>query len=73
MENLFKDENGELQPLKKSEGAVPYGEPKETPRRCPGGAAPSPGDDSAPYVNPPHTGSSVSTSECTATKDGTGQ
>jgi phospholipid/cholesterol/gamma-HCH transport system substrate-binding protein len=71
--NVFKDESGTLTPLSKSEATVPFGEPKGTPRRCPGGAAAAPADDSAPYVNPPHTGSAVSTSECTATQDGSGQ
>jgi phospholipid/cholesterol/gamma-HCH transport system substrate-binding protein len=71
--NVFRDENGTLTPNPKSEQTVPLGEPKGTPRRCPGSATASPGDNSAPYVNPPHTGSSVSTSECTATQDGSGQ
>jgi phospholipid/cholesterol/gamma-HCH transport system substrate-binding protein len=71
--NVFKDENGTLTPNPKSEQLVPLGEPKGTPRRCPGGATASPADNSAPYVNPPHTGSSVSTSECTATQDGSGR
>ena len=71
--NIFKDEGSQLNPLKLSEQATPFGEPKGTPRRCPGGATSAPADNSAPYVNPPHTGSSVTPSECTATQDGTGQ
>lgn len=64
MQNLFKDENGELQPLKKSEQTTPFGDGATTPKRCPGGAAQAPADNSAPYVNPPHSGSSVTSSEC---------
>jgi phospholipid/cholesterol/gamma-HCH transport system substrate-binding protein len=64
LQNIFRDENSELKPIKKSEQFVPFGEPKGTPRRCPGGAAGAPADNSAPYVNPPHSGSSVTASEC---------
>jgi phospholipid/cholesterol/gamma-HCH transport system substrate-binding protein len=64
MQNVFKDEGGTLTAIPKSEQFVPFGEPAGTPRRCPGGAAQAPADNSAPYVNPPHGSSSVSASEC---------
>jgi phospholipid/cholesterol/gamma-HCH transport system substrate-binding protein len=64
LENIFKDENGTLIANPKAEQFVPFGSPAKTPTRCPGGAAQAPGDNSAPYVNPPHGGSSVTSSEC---------
>ena len=64
LENIFKDENGVLNALPRSEQFVPFGGPSGTPKRCPGGAAQAPTDNSAPYVDPPHEGSSVSASEC---------
>ena len=64
LQNIFRDDNGELNAIPKSEQFVPFGEPSGTPRRCPGGAAQPPADNSAPYVNPPHGGSAVSGSEC---------
>lgn len=63
MQNIFTDENGQLNSIKKSEQFSGL-EPAGTPRRCPGGASQPPADNSAPYVNPPHGGSSVSSSEC---------
>ncbi len=68
LQNLFKDESGDLVPLKKSEQFQPFGSGATTPRRCPGGATQPPADNSAPYVNPPHTGSSVDPSECDTTR-----
>jgi phospholipid/cholesterol/gamma-HCH transport system substrate-binding protein len=68
LQNLFKDEGGDLVPLKKSEQFQPFGNGATIPKRCPGGAAPPPADNSAPYVNPPHTGSSVDPSECDTTR-----
>ena len=53
---------------RRSEQFVPFGEPTATPRRCPGGAAQAPADNSAPYVNPPHSGSSVTASECNSSQ-----
>lgn len=64
LQNIFRDDGGELKAIPKSEQFVPFGEPTKAPRRCPGGAAQAPSDNSAPYVNPPHSGSSVSASEC---------
>jgi phospholipid/cholesterol/gamma-HCH transport system substrate-binding protein len=64
LQNTFRDDNGQLNAIPRSEQFVPLGEPAATPRRCPGGGAQAPSDNSAPYVNPPHPGSSVSGSEC---------
>jgi phospholipid/cholesterol/gamma-HCH transport system substrate-binding protein len=71
LQNVFADEGGQLNPLHKSEQFKPFGGGATIPRPCPGGAAPSPGDNSAPYVNPPHSGSSVDSSECNPSQ-GTG-
>ncbi|HJZ36822.1 MAG TPA: hypothetical protein VJ204_11190, partial [Solirubrobacterales bacterium] len=68
LQNLFKDEGGTLVPLKKSEQFQPFGNGATTPKRCPGGATQPPADNSAPYVSPPHTGSSVNPSECDTTR-----
>jgi len=73
LQNIFRDEGGTLNPAKKSEQFSVIGEPSGTPRRCPGGAAAAPADNSAPYVNPPHSGSAVSPSECAASQDGSGR
>jgi len=55
-------------PLKKSEQFQPFGSGATIPKRCPGGATQPPADNSAPYVSPPHTGSSVNPSECDTTR-----
>lgn len=64
LQNTFRDDGGELNAIPRSEQLAPLGAPSGTPKRCPGGAAQAPGDNSAPYVNPPHSGSAVSDSEC---------
>jgi phospholipid/cholesterol/gamma-HCH transport system substrate-binding protein len=64
VQNIFRDENGTLTAIPRSEQFAPFGGPSSTPRPCPGGASQPPSDNSAPYVNPPHGGSSVSASEC---------
>ena len=65
--NLFGYSNGKLEPISRSEqfdGLIST----STPRRCPGGATGAAADNSNPYVNPPHTGSSVNSSECDPSK-----
>jgi phospholipid/cholesterol/gamma-HCH transport system substrate-binding protein len=62
--NIFADENGTLTGSKTANQLAPFGESATSPRRCPGGAGDTPADNSAPYVNPPHTGSSVTPGEC---------
>jgi phospholipid/cholesterol/gamma-HCH transport system substrate-binding protein len=64
LENLFTDEGGTLTGSKVANQLAPFGESSTSPRSCPGGATASPADNSAPYVNPPHTGSSVTPDEC---------
>ena len=66
LQNVFADEGGQLNPITKAAEQGALGSPTGTPRRCPGGATSAPGDNSAPYVNPPHSGSSVDPSECNA-------
>jgi phospholipid/cholesterol/gamma-HCH transport system substrate-binding protein len=64
MQNLFAYVGGTLKPISKAEQFNAIGATATTHRRCPGGAAQPPTDLSAPYINPPHAGSSVSPSEC---------
>jgi phospholipid/cholesterol/gamma-HCH transport system substrate-binding protein len=64
--NLFKFNGGNrsLEPIAPSEQYDPFGESAGVKRRCPGGAAPNAGDGSNPFVEPPHSGSGVTTSDC---------
>jgi phospholipid/cholesterol/gamma-HCH transport system substrate-binding protein len=65
VQNVFRYEgDGSLEPITKSEQFDAFGPSANARRRCPGGASPSP-DGSAPFIDPPHAGSSVSSSECT--------
>jgi phospholipid/cholesterol/gamma-HCH transport system substrate-binding protein len=68
--NLFKYNNGKLEPNARSEVFNGFTS-TSTPRRCPGGATQPAADASNPYVNPPHGGSSVTPSECNVNQ-GTG-
>jgi phospholipid/cholesterol/gamma-HCH transport system substrate-binding protein len=61
--NLFELEGEELEPISPSEQFDAFGE-VTTKERCPGGASQAPADGSAPFVDPPHSNSSVSSSEC---------
>ncbi|MEX2106954.1 MAG: MlaD family protein [Solirubrobacterales bacterium] len=63
-QNLFALEGETLNPISKSEQFNAFGGSAAVRRPCPGGATQAPADGSAPFVNPPHTGSSVSSSEC---------
>jgi phospholipid/cholesterol/gamma-HCH transport system substrate-binding protein len=63
-QNLFAYENGTLEPIPKSEQYNVFGSSADVRRPCPGGATQPAADGSSPFVNPPHGGSSVSTSEC---------
>jgi phospholipid/cholesterol/gamma-HCH transport system substrate-binding protein len=64
--NLFKFNGGNrsLEPISPSEQYDPFGESAGIKRRCPGGAAPNAADGSNPFVEPPHSGSGVTTSDC---------
>jgi phospholipid/cholesterol/gamma-HCH transport system substrate-binding protein len=61
--NLFKYESGKLKPITRGEQFNGFTS-TSTPRRCPGGATQPAPDGSNPFVNPPHSGSSVDASEC---------
>jgi phospholipid/cholesterol/gamma-HCH transport system substrate-binding protein len=67
MQNLFSYEGGELKPIAKGEQFDAIAPLAETRRRCPGGGTQPAPDGSNPFVNPPHSGSSVSSSECDPT------
>jgi phospholipid/cholesterol/gamma-HCH transport system substrate-binding protein len=64
LQNLFKYNGGTLEPITKSQQFEAFGGSASAHRRCPGGATQSAPDGSNPFVNPPFTGSSVTTSEC---------
>jgi phospholipid/cholesterol/gamma-HCH transport system substrate-binding protein len=64
MQNLFSYEGGELKPIAKGAQFDDIAPLAGTRRRCPGGGTQSAPDGSNPFVNPPHSGSSVSSSEC---------
>ncbi len=64
MQNLFSYEGGELKPIAKGEQFDDIAPLAGTRRRCPGGGTQSAPDGSNPFVNPPHGGSSIGSSEC---------
>jgi phospholipid/cholesterol/gamma-HCH transport system substrate-binding protein len=64
MQNLFTYEGGTLKPIAKGEQFDDLAPLAEIRRRCPGGGTQPAPDGSNPFVNPPHAGSSVTTSEC---------
>jgi phospholipid/cholesterol/gamma-HCH transport system substrate-binding protein len=61
--NIFNNEGGVLQPIPPSAQYATYGSPSVT-RRCPGGGTQPAPDGSNPFVEPPHTGSGVTTAMC---------
>ncbi|HKZ15573.1 MAG TPA: MlaD family protein [Solirubrobacterales bacterium] len=65
--NLFQYGGGKLTPITRAEQFNGF-TATSTPRRCPGGATNPAADNSNPYVNPPHEGSSVTPSECDPSK-----
>lgn len=64
VQNLFEVEGETLSPIAKSEQFDFFGESAAVKRRCPGGAAQPPADGSAPFVDPPRSGSSIGSTEC---------
>ncbi len=64
--NLFKynSENRELKPIAPSEQYDVFGPSAGVKTRCPGGASQPAADGSSPFVEPPHSGSGVTTSDC---------
>jgi phospholipid/cholesterol/gamma-HCH transport system substrate-binding protein len=63
-QNLFTNNGGTLEPIKRSEQFGSFGGSAPVRRPCPGGASQSAADGSNPYTNPPFAGSSVDPSEC---------
>jgi phospholipid/cholesterol/gamma-HCH transport system substrate-binding protein len=64
--NLFRynSESRELEPIASSEQYAPFGESAGVRRPCPGGASQPAADGSSPFVEPPHSGAGVTTSDC---------
>jgi phospholipid/cholesterol/gamma-HCH transport system substrate-binding protein len=64
--NLFNydSDSRELDPNAPTEQYKPFGESAGIKRRCPGGASQPAADGSSPFVEPPHSGSGVTTSDC---------
>ena len=62
--NLFENEGGTLNPITPAEQLNFFGSEAGVRKPCPGGATQNATDGSSPYVNPPHSGSSVTPSEC---------
>jgi phospholipid/cholesterol/gamma-HCH transport system substrate-binding protein len=62
--NNFHYSGGELQPIPPSQQFETLGSAETVKRRCPGAATQPAADGSNPFVDPPWSGSSVSSSEC---------
>ncbi len=63
--NLFKyGSGGVLEPIAPSEQYDAFGSSASVKRRCPGGGTQAAADGSSPFVEPPFSGSGVTTSDC---------
>jgi phospholipid/cholesterol/gamma-HCH transport system substrate-binding protein len=64
--NLFEydEESRELKPIAPEDQYKAFGESAGVRRPCPGGASQPAADGSSPFVEPPHSGSGVTTSDC---------
>jgi phospholipid/cholesterol/gamma-HCH transport system substrate-binding protein len=64
--NIFKYDSASraLEPIKPSEQYDVFGASAPIRRRCPGGASQAAADGSSPFVEPPFSGSGVTTSDC---------
>lgn len=64
--NIFKynAETRALEPISPSEQYGAFGEAATVRRPCPGGASQPAADGSSPFVDPPHSGSGVTASDC---------
>ncbi len=62
--NIFNYNAGELEPITPAQQYEPFGSSAPVRRRCPGGATQSAPDGSNPFVEPPFTGSGVTSSQC---------
>jgi phospholipid/cholesterol/gamma-HCH transport system substrate-binding protein len=63
-QNLFKYNEGTLEPITKAQQYDAFGTSAAVHRRCPGGATQKAADGSNPFVDPPWSGSSVDLSQC---------
>jgi phospholipid/cholesterol/gamma-HCH transport system substrate-binding protein len=63
-QNLFADNSGTLNAIKRSEQFNAFGSEAPVRKPCPGGATQAAGDGSSPFINPPFAGSSVTSSDC---------
>jgi hypothetical protein len=61
---MFNNSGGVLKPITPSQQYEGYGSATSVKRRCPGGGTQPAPDGSNPFVEPPHTGSGVTTSMC---------
>ncbi len=61
---MFTNVGGTLEPAPRSANMDFFGSGASVRKPCPGGSTQPATDGSSPYVNPPHSGSSVSPSEC---------
>lgn len=66
-QNLFKYNEGALEPITRGEQFNAFGSEASVRRPCPGGVTQKAADGSNPYVNPPFAGSGVSASACDPT------
>ena len=62
--NIFNYNAGELEPIPPSRQFETLGSAETVKRRCPGGATQPASDGSNPFVEPPFTGSGVTSSQC---------
>jgi phospholipid/cholesterol/gamma-HCH transport system substrate-binding protein len=63
-QNLFKYDAGTLEPITRSEQLNAFGSEAPVRRPCPGGVTQKAADGSNPFINPPNSGSGVSSSAC---------
>ncbi len=62
--NIFSYSGGELEPIAPSEQFDTLGSGETVKRRCPGAATQAAGDGSNPFVEPPFSGSGVTSAQC---------
>jgi phospholipid/cholesterol/gamma-HCH transport system substrate-binding protein len=63
-QNLFADNSGTLNAIKRSEQFNAFGSEAPVRKPCPGGATQAATDGSSPFIKPPFDGSSVTSSDC---------
>jgi len=64
--NIFKYNSSSrgLEPISPSEQYEPFGSSAGVKQRCPGGSSQPAADGSSPFVEPPHSGAGITTSDC---------